>query len=227
MALNVYLNKAQKYKEKLKILQGGKYDPYILTYIVDCSKKINNINNQIKWDFEGGEFPSSLLDINNDKTYIEQICNKHKYLELRKYNGEKTLVIACGNRRIDNSNIGLFEQQDNYSNGKRDRISMNRYHSHRNAYTIDPALVANSSLIANFNDTSNFSESIPDNSFDYIIFEGGGVPHTNDSEIQRMLNKNNQSFCICNGTLENPFEYIVYSYYDFGNYMLNGPKFKN
>lgn len=216
----MYKNKFEKYNQKInKILYGGNYDPRFIQRIVEFSRAISRYNDSeyTRWDFEGGEFISNMLDINNDVEKITNIFTRANYLELRKYNGEKTLVIACGNRRIDDTNLNLYQSDTNYEyaiDNIHNRINDNQYHSHRNAYTIDMTLVANPSIVAEFNGTLNFSLSLPDNSFDYIIFEGGGRPWNNDSEIQRLLNKNNLSFCICNGE----GGYIVYSYYDYGQY---------
>ena len=47
--------------------------------------------------------------------------------------------------------------------------------------------------------------NIPDNSFDYFIFE-----NVNDAEIERILNKYNTSYCIDTN--------IIYSFYHDGIY---------
>lgn len=45
------------------------------------------------------------LIIYNDLYTINKIYNEYNYLVLRPYNGEKILLIACGNNRIDNGNL--------------------------------------------------------------------------------------------------------------------------
>lgn len=61
--------------------------------------------------------------------------------------------------------------------------------------------------------------TIPDNSFDIIIFEGGGEPSDNKNEIMRLLNKNNTSFCIYNNEEEG--KYTIFSYWSDGRYYSN------
>jgi hypothetical protein len=79
-------------------------------------------------------------------------------------------------------------------------------------------LVANPSIVAEFNGHIIF-ETIPDNSFDIIIFEGGGDPNDNPLEIKRLLNKNNLSFCICNSVIDGKM--IIYSYWSDNKYIIN------
>jgi len=146
------------------------------------------------------------LIIKNDLEYIRDIYNKYNYIELRKYNNEKTLIIGCGNVRLDNSNLDICSIQNDC-----DRIKENKYHSHDNCFTIDGSFVANPCIIGTFNDKSIFN-TIPNNSFNYIIFEGGGVPSSNDKEIQRLLKNDELSYCIDNDK--------VYSYYYNGIYRI-------
>ena len=79
---------------------------------------------------------------------------------------------------------------------------MNKYHNHTDVFTIDISLVANPSIVSNFNAESHY-KTIPDNSFDIIIFEGSGEPSENSNEIKRLLNKNNLSYGIKYFTVHN------------------------
>jgi hypothetical protein len=137
------------------------------------------------------EFCFNFNDINIENTLdeIEDEYKKNGYLYLRPYRGEKTLIIGCGNNRLDCSGI------INRNIEKCDLNHSNLYHNHRDAYTLDFTLVANPSIVADFNKDLQLSK-IPDNSFSYILFEGGGNPDDNPAEIQRLLNKYTTSFCI-------------------------------
>ena len=186
----IYKSKYYKYKTKYlkyKKLVGGDYKNSIIKYIIDkgsvISRDFNNIDQTI--------FNLNNLFITHDLETIKDIYEKYGYLQIRKYNNEKKLIIGCGNRRLDNRNLDkcLIESSCN-------QIHENIYHSHNEAFTIDMTILANPSIIGEFAPHINFS-SIPDNSFDMIIFEGGGEPKVNPDEIKRLLNKNNYSFCIC------------------------------
>jgi hypothetical protein len=146
------------------------------------------------------------LVIKNNLSYIKDIFDQYKYIELRKYNGEKTLIIGCGNRRLDNCNIDICNKPN-----KCDRIQHNNYHSHDNCYTIDASTVANPSIIGKF-DKDIIFKTIPDHSFNYIIFEGGGIPSSNNNEIKRLLKDDELSYCIDNDN--------IYSYYKNGEYII-------
>jgi hypothetical protein len=194
---------------------GGNYNTKFLT-------SIKVIANQIQPNFNNDEFYSKFdfnqLVIKNHKFDIYTIYRERQYLELRPYNGEKVLIIACGNRRLDNGNLDII---NNNSHPKEEQIDFNLYHSHDNAYTIDMSLTANPSIVSTWEEKT--FTTIPDNSFDFILFEGGARPHSNPDEIERLLNKNNYSMCICDGEIQKygdiPLpQMVVYSYYHYGIY---------
>lgn len=148
--------------------------------------------------------------IENTLDVIQEEYQRNNYLYLRPYRGEKIFVIACGNNRLDCSNF------INRNIDECELLHYNMYHNHRDAYTLDLTLVANPSIVANF-DADLRLEKIPDNSFNFIIFEGGGIPDDNPDEIQRLLNRYNTSMCIA--MIDG--HYYVYSYWSDGVYYYN------
>ncbi len=204
-----YKTKYLKYKTKyLNIKSGG-------SNLLSIQSYYNELINNVKDIFFTMEHTCSYedyekLDLNNLNIIntldnITKIYKTHKYLELRPYKDEKVLIIGCGNDRLDNGNCMPKDttQQDIY----------NTYHLHKNTYTIDMELLSNPSIVSIFDKDSTY-KTIPDNSFDFIIFEGGGYPYDNPKEIERLLNKNNLSFCI----YSSPNGYNIYSYYQRGIY---------
>jgi hypothetical protein len=195
-----YKKKYLKYKKKyinLKKQSGGIYSDDLLEYVKETSEIVSS-------DFNKDEifknFDLNNLFITNNLETMQKCFKDYKYLEIRKYNNERKLIIGCGNRRLDNRNLDLCIPSEC------DQIRENIFHSHMDAYTIDMSLVANPSIISEFTTGSKYP-TIPDNSFDIIIFEGGGNPADNDDEIKRLLNKNNISVCI---SQDEDGEYIVY-----------------
>jgi hypothetical protein len=188
----------KKSLKKRKIQTGKGYSDRLKDFIIRRSVVIyNTFNSPPKVVFtpecnlltDGFCFNFNDINIENTPEEIEEEYKKNGYLYLRPYRGEKTLIIGCGNNRLDcsgvlNRNIEMCDLNDS-----------NLYHNHRDAYTLDFTLVANPSIVANFNGDLRLSK-IPDNSFSYILFEGGGNPADNPAEIQRLLNKYTTSFCI-------------------------------
>ncbi len=197
-------NRTRKYKQK-----GGKYNEQMISTIVQLSQQINNEFNLPEYI---SQFDLNQLKIDNSLKYIERIYNEDHYLVLRKYNGEKKLMIACGNYRLDNRNLDPCDETNGCN-----QILENKYHSHRDYYTIDASLVANPSIVSDFNNSSIVFKTIPSNSFDLIVFEGGADPSSNPNEIKRLLNSNTNSFCIS----LNESKYVVYSYWFEGKYKVN------
>ena len=118
------------------------------------------------------------LKIINSMKYISNIYNKNGLIVLRPYNGERTLIIGCGNGRLDYDDI-YYDQ-----------------HCHKGAYTIDMLLVANPCIVGIWDKNMLLVDLIPDNAFELIIFEGSGHPSYNYREIHRLLDKNNLSMSI-------------------------------
>jgi len=149
-------------------------------------------------------------DLHIENTLEEIVAEylQNGYLYLRPYRGEKTFIIGCGNNRLDCSNL-LNRNSDNC-----DLSHSNIYHNHRDAYTLDITLVANPSIVANFNKDLRLSK-IPDNSFNFIIFEGGGDPRDNPIEIRRLLNRYTTSMCI---SVSPEIGYHIYSVWSNGEY---------
>jgi hypothetical protein len=203
-----YLKYKKKYLEYKHLIGGNTYTSNIITYL---KEKSNDIYNDFNNDEIFESFNLNELFITHDLKTIKDIYESNRYLQIRKYNNEKKLIIACGNRRLDNSNLDPCD----YS--QCNLINKNIHHSHAEAFTIDMSLVANPSIIAEFKKDIIF-RTIPDNSFDIIIFEGGGEPSDNPDEIKRLLNKNNMSFCIYNNEKG---KYIIYSYWSKGTYYIN------
>ena len=149
------------------------------------------------------------LDIKDTYDNIKGLFERVNYIQLRPYNGEKTLLIGCGNIRLDCGNLHKCDTDS-------EKLLYDNYHTHENTYTIDPALVANPSIVSYFKNGVNFF-TIPDHSFDLIIFEGGGDPSMNSYEIQRLLKNTTNTFCI----KMTEGRYDVYSYYFEGQYFVN------
>ena len=79
---------------------------------------------------------------------IKDIFDQLKYVQLRPYNQEKILVIGCGNKRLDN---GAIDTKINSTDDVNYKRLADIVHSHHDEFTIDLALVANPSIIGNFN----------------------------------------------------------------------------
>ena len=150
------------------------------------------------------------IHIENTLAEISSEYIRNNYLYLRPYRGEKIFIIACGNNRFDCSNF------TNKNSVECELLHYNIYHNHRDAYTLDFTLIANPSIVANFNADLRL-EKIPDNSFNFIFFEGGGNPDDNPHEIQRLLNKYTTSMCI--GMMNG--HYYVYSFWSDGEYNIS------
>ena len=200
-------------KKNIKIQYGQGYSNDLKRFIIASALEIGSSREFVVFtpdcDLQHDEncFNFNDIDIENTFDVINDEYDKNGYLYLRPYRGEKILIIACGNHRLDCSNYINLNTEDC------DLLDYNILHNHREAYTLDKDLVANPSIVAYFN-SSLYLEKIPDNSFNFIIFEGGGNPDDNQAEIQRLLNKNSLSMCI---GMENG-EYYVYSCWDRGQY---------
>lgn len=114
-------------------------------------------------------------DIEKYSQRIKVTTNKKNYINngliiLRSYQGEKNLVIGCGNVLCDGNKFG--------------------YRKHENSYTIDPDIDRNPSVCCEFGKQKIVN--IPDNAFENIICEGFYPEDPNKltyfySEILRML----------------------------------------
>ena len=191
------VKRSKKVKTSKKIIQTGKgYKPGLKEFIISSAITIDKINSSPTINFtpECDLFSSdSCFNFNdiNIETPLDEIIHEYRkrgYLYLRPYRGEQTLIIGCGNNRLDCSNI------HNRNDAACDLEKSNLEHNHRDAYTLDLALVANPSIVAFFKNDLVLSK-IPDGSFRRILFEGGGDPRDNPKEIQRLLNKQS-SECI-------------------------------
>ena len=190
--------KTQKHKNSIQT--GGFYVDEFKQDLIDSAIKINNLNMHAhKLDL------NNLLIINTPEDIIENF-KQNNYLELRPYNGEKRLIIACGNKRLDDGNTDKITYMDK-------TIELNKYHSHRDAYTIDLFIGANPSIVSQWGDVKIYTNLL-NGIFDIIIFEGGGSAKDNVNEIKRLLNPNNLSFCI--ETVEG--DYKICYYYSEGTF---------
>ena len=199
---------------ELANIEGGEYfekNDQVIKYVKEKALVIDPYLNS---DIFLSEFkPDSIfygLDISMRFGDIQTIFNQRNYIQLRPYNGEKILVIGCGNKRIDSG--GLKPYLNNSKEIKNKKI-FDIYHSHHNEFTIDLSLLANPSIIGKYNSETKFL-TIPNGSFDLIYFEGGGKPEINPNEIKRLLNNKTTSFCI---GMADGF-YYIYSYYGDGIY---------
>ncbi len=198
-----YKKKYLKYKSKYLKKQE---ENNIISYIKEKTALIEP-------DFNSERFLkqhdlNNLTVINNYET-IKNIFEHNNYIELRPYNNEKVLIIGCGNKRLDCGNL-LPCHDDEF------KIDYDLKHSHENTYTLDMTLVANPSIVSYFNNNTRLN-TIPNHSFELIIFEGGGYPSSNPEEIRRLLKNTTNTFCIG----MNEGKYYVYSYYLEGIYHVN------
>lgn len=200
-------------KKNIKIQHGTGYSEKLKRFIITSALEIGSSSEYVVFtpdcDLFTDEYCFNFNDIDIENTFdvINEEYTNNGYLYLRPYRGEKILIIACGNHRLDCSNYINLNTEDC------DLLDYNIFHNHREAYTIDKDLVANPSIVAYF-DNDLYLEKIPDNSFNFIIFEGGGRPQDNPDEVKRLLNKNTISMCI--GMEEG--EYYIYSNWDRGEY---------
>ena len=223
--MNNYKQKYLKYKQKyleskkniiLTDLHGGSYseeNDKVIKYVKEKSLLIDSFYNSE--EFFSKYNPESIfygLDISIKLDDIKTIFDKHNYVQIRPYQGETVLVIACGNRRIDSANLLPDIDDLDLINYKR---NYDVSHSHYNEFTIDLSLLANPSIISKVNMTSTFL-TIPDHSFKLIYFEGGGVSNINVNEIERLLSNKTSSFCI----IMKDGVYHVHSYYIDGKFFI-------
>jgi len=185
--------------EKSMLIMPEFNSPPLTVFIPDCNLFTDN-----------NCFNFNDLHIENTLEEIDAEYLQNRYLYLRPYRGEKTFIIGCGNNRLDCSNIL------NRNSDKCDLFHSNLYHNHRDAYTLDMTIVANPSIVAEFNRNLRLSK-IPDNSFYFILFEGGGNPQDNPHEIQRLLNKYTTSMCI---SISPEIGYYIYSVWSNGVYTI-------
>ena len=206
-------------RKKINIQSGKGYLNTLKNFIITSAISIHNQYNSppmtefspdCDLSIDQNCFNFNDIVIENTFDDIQLEYQRNGYLYLRPYRGEKIFVIACGNNRLDCSNF------INRNIDECELLHSNIYHNHRDAYTLDLTLVANPSIVANFNADLQL-EKIPDNSFNFIFFEGGGTPDDNPDEIQRLLNRYTTSMCIAmlDGT------YYVYSYWSDGVYYIN------
>lgn len=100
---------------------------------------------------------------------------------LRRYAGEKTLVVGCGNEPCY---VGGYpthtEQQHTLSEYDREALSQEsldyfreyrKDHKHKKCYTVNPDIGMNPSVIAQFG-VSSLIDILPESSFTEIVFEG-------------------------------------------------------
>ena len=209
----------KKSRKKTKIQSGKGYILQLKNFIITSAITISNDFNAPNFTVftpncdlftDDNCFNFNDLTIENTLSDIQSEFQKNNYLYLRPYRGEKILIIACGNNRLDCSNA-LNRNMDSC-----DLLDNNMYHNHRDSYTLDMSLTANPSIVADFN-ADLFLEKIPDNSFNFIIFEGGAQPEDNPNEIQRLLNRYTTSFCIG----MNDGSYYIYSSWNSGTYYTN------
>jgi hypothetical protein len=219
-----YKIKYDKYKLKYfnlkKEFYGSGKDDYseIIQYLKKTASNIDSYFNSVEYLSKFGTKLDDLI-VDLDINTIKVTFNDNKYLQLRKYNGEKKLLIGCGNYRLDDRGGNPFVETE-YSS----KIHENKYHSHRDFFTIDLCLYANPSIVSTFdNNNKIIYTTIPDNSFDLIIFEGGG--ELNPDEIKRLLNKNTNSYCIYYLEKKTGIPY-VYSYVNDGSYINNFEEMK-
>ena len=208
--LSIYFNNKQ-FNFSSDGCNWGEYNQYgMLTRIHKKSDYVFTVtSNEKEEESSNTIFDFDHLNIENTLEHILHLYEKFNILELRPYNKEHTLVVACGNYRVDNSNFGK-------SYNVTSRPKFNLLHSHKNCYTIDASLTANPSTLSNFDSESKYG-NLPDNAFTSIIFEGGGNPRDNPNEIKRLLNKKALSFCIY---MDIEKGYRVYSCFDNDNYII-------
>lgn len=197
-----YYKKYLKYKMKYLYLLKGGYDFDLIEYIKSKSMEINDYFNSNE---VVSEHDLQKLSIKNNLEDIKHVYESNKYIQLRQYNNEKKLIIGCGNGRLDCGNLEPCHSESY-------KVNYDKYHIHEDAFTIDLTLIANPSIISEFNQLSSYL-TLPDNSFDLIIFEGGGDPKDNPKEIKRLLNNKTNSFCININK--------IYSQYKDGRYFLS------
>lgn len=154
----------------------GSYNSCHVQFLNDDTKRLN--------------YYSKILNITETKNNIDAYWEKDHVVVLRPYSGENTLIIGCGNiicynRQKSSKNKGFWKE-------------FSSKHVHNNEYTIGPDIEMNPSICAEFG--YNKFSSIPDESFEFIIFEGFMFDTFEEdilylfSEMLRLL-KNNGWIC--------------------------------
>lgn len=130
-----------------------------------------------------------LLKICNDFDTVKNIFENHCVIQMRKYKGEPTLILGCGNDPVD-----IYYKTEELN------------HQHENCYTIDHDIGMNPSIVGRFgiDDMKFLGKEI----FDEIIFEGFKIScHYREGKKKRVIDTDNKC------TIEN----ILYLLKDNGN----------
>lgn len=120
------------------------------------------------------------LDIRNTKRNMLHFFDKYRIVPLREYQGEKTLVIGCGNSPLVDSGGYFFETVQ-------EKVIYQKQHAHKGCYTICSDPCYNPSVVGFF--SSNYFKNIPDGAFYKIVIEGVKLEFNEClvSELSRML----------------------------------------
>lgn len=130
----------------------------------------------------------NILSMNVPVSEILKIFIDAGYLVMRPYEGQKELIIGCGNGSCINSGGYPIDDQ-----GLRAEHTIT--HAHENAYTIDPCCMTNPSCMSFFGYHS-YKHILPDGCFDKIILEGVWNIETDlfFSEIKRLASPSAKLF---------------------------------
>ena len=165
-----------------------------MTYFIISKEQLREENSQVYRSFGNGD---EFVDLEKLTVTNKDITSDFKLTKsciLRKYNGEKELILACGN----NPTYSYLDPSSNSWKLFAEHYDQYDYHDHSDAYTIDPDLAMNPSIVGLFG-YETFKE-IPDNSFEYIEMEGlyANATALFWSELKR-ISKPNARTCIMFG----------------------------
>lgn len=116
------------------------------------------------------------LDITNDIDTIQTIYDKHQVLQLRSYQGEKHLVVGCGNCPI------VYEDDKHQP----DFYRTAQDHAHSGCYTLDMDIKMNPSVVANFRENDPH-ELFKEEQFDTIRVECTGYILNTEIAIRNLI----------------------------------------
>lgn len=190
--INLYTKFLEKAYAK-KFIDSPEYESIEELYTLSIFGSYGSGHNLVRGLEKDIDKYSKCIQVTETKLNIDNSWKNNNIIVLRPYNGEKILVVGCGN---------LYHYKED-ENDEDHWKNFAKKHKHRNEYTINPDIEMNPSVCTEFGKTK--LECIPDNVFNKVIFEGFCYDsYTDDleqyfiSEIIRVL-KDNGYLCTNHG----------------------------
>lgn len=122
-----------------------------------------------------GKRLSSHLTIDCGAEEVKEAYRRYECVPLRPYRGERTLVVGCGNHPVANGSWDLVRLGSEYR----------EEHHHLGAYTVNPDLGMNPSVVMAFGKDPRAHLYLPPGAFDLVHLEGFRWESDTDSPYWR------------------------------------------